>query len=289
MLIRQRLSALLALFVSLTVVLGMSTATVANAQSGTPAAVCDASYGSDALAVYKSSSALFNNTTPKVSDIGPLALQSAQLRAQYEDTPAPAGCESQRKIVIQLMKLNEDSLFLTAAVQVDTKNATNYSNFTSSTWQPRFKALSSAVSGASAATPPAATPTSSGTTSGTCSDKTFQTQAMADLNTLTSGSGSDVTRLGPIGLNSIKLRYGYEDMTAPAGCDAARADIVLLLGFGEDLALATVLKAGDAANGATYDAFMNNLGNGPRVNKIYAKFLVDLNMPMPTPAATAKS
>src|SRR5579859_6943212 len=210
---------------------------VAGAQSSTPAATCDSSYGSEAFAVYKSSSAAYNNGTPsKVSDIAALAIQSAQLRIQYEDTPAPAGCESVRALVIQLMRINEDSLYLTIAALVDNKNADSYNSFFTSVWQPRFKALTTTVQAISAGTPTApAAPAD-----GPCTDKGFQKQAVTDLNSF-STSQNDVGTVAPLGLSSIKLRYGYEDMTPPATCGAARNDMVQVLSFVEDNGLVILL------------------------------------------------
>ena len=255
------------------------TPSIVHAQGGTPAATCDASFGAEGGAVFQAASQAMNSGSGSPSSIGPVTLPLIKFRQQYEDVTAPAGCEATRSALVKIAGLDEDVVFVLIAAQLDTKNVTNYTDFIKKSWQPRFDAFKTSMAATAAPNP---TATSASTTAAACTDSKFQSQVMDDLKNVPSGADATAANWGTAGLVAINMRYKYEDMTVPAGCERARTDLAQLLFVVEDQSLAALAQLGDTANAAAYGDFIKTTV-GDRAGKLYTKLTTDLG-PTATPA-----
>jgi hypothetical protein len=252
-----------------------------NAQDGTPAATCDATFGEDAKSVFNAATdMLASSATPKAPDLAAIVLALLKIRQKYEDLKAPAGCEQTSQQIAQLAGLNEDVMLLTLLAVSDSDNEEKYVEFADSDWEPRFSTFNANLG----ETPPAV-PVE--TSTGVCADAAYQAQIPADLQSLGSPDLSFGT-LGTMALAALKLRYHYEDTPAPAGCEAARQDMIKMLFFIEDLVGVFGGSLADKDNEASYMEFVTAVVN-PRGAALYQTLLADLGSPAAPPAATASS
>jgi len=219
--------------------------------------------------------------------LGTVSLKLVQLRYKYEDGPAPAGCEAQQQTAIKTLALLEDGVLLTLSTVLDTKNVATYSDYVQKTYLPRMKGLTAGAAGAAA---PAATMAATAAAS-ICPDAAFTQKVGADFTGLGSmgATETDPAVIGAVGLKILNLRYAYEDMTAPAGCEGARQVIASVFLLATDQVTLTLAKLGDKANAATYDAFIKKDLND-RGQKAFGSLssYLDLNaMMLATAAPTA--
>jgi hypothetical protein len=276
----RRVSSTLVITAVLTIFM---TSSLVHAQSGTLAVACDATFGNDAATVFANVNKAIAGGGLQASDYAQIGVAISNIRQQYEDMTATAGCETSRQQIAQVSALDEDVMILNLLARLDTKN-TAYSDFVQNTWKPRFDAFRTSLT----ATAAADGGTGSTSASGVCADTAYQAQIPADLKTLPSPDSTSAASIGSTLLATLKLRYQYEDATAPAGCDTARKDMVKLMSASEDILLAGAGLLADTANAAKYNDFMNKTVN-PRGQKLYMTMLTDLGTAPATPAATAAS
>ena len=222
----------------------------------------------------------------KPSAVGAALLVLIKARYQFEDNVVPAGCESAKPAVIQFLTTEEDSLYTVEAAQADTANKAAYSDAATAA-ATRIQTAGTAVSASFASavsTPDANAPV--GTASAApqvCSDATFVAQVKTDTAALNGGTLSGVN-IVPL----IKLRYKYEDLTAPSGCEDGRTVLIQAFASVEDTVVMAVLAQADSANASTYTDFATNTIN-PRNMALGKTALIAFPSLAPTPAATASS
>jgi len=256
-----------------------ASSTFVHAQDATPAAACDASYGSDAGTVFTNASQAMGAGNLQAADYAKIGIDISKIRQAYEDMAAPAGCETSRKQIAQVSALDEDVVLLNLFARLDSKNATTYTDFIQNTFNPRFAAFKASLSATPAAEAPAG---------GTCGDADFQKKIPADFKNMGSPDMTSSAALGTSLLALLKLRYQYEDAAAPAGCELAKKDTVMLLAAAEDIVLVAAGGLADTANAATYTDFMSKTVN-PRGQKLFGTLQTDLGIGTATPAATDAS
>jgi hypothetical protein len=274
------------MFVAAAVLTIFMTPSLANAQSGTPAATCDSTFGADAGTVFQNVSAAMNSGSAKAADYAQMAVDLAKIRAEYEDmTTPPAGCEATRLGLAQISALDVDTVMLNLMALLDNTNASTYSDFSKTVWQPRLEAFKARM----AATAPAVTPDASASAATVCADAGYQAQIPADFKAMPTPDMTNAASIGTGLLAILKTRYQYEDATAPAGCELARQDMIKLLGAGEDVLIVGAGALADTAHASTYTDFLNNNVQA-RGQKLGTTLKTDLGAPSAaTPAATDAS
>lgn len=283
----MRLMTRLSVAISTTAVLALSFAGIGSVSAhgavAAQAAVCPADYSADVGSGAKD----VGTTAPSgaVDKISALALKLIQLRYKYEDNTVPAGCEAEQVLDIKRLALLEDGLFLTLGSLVDTKNASAYGDAVA-TWTPRIKALNAPATPSDA---PAAATMAATAASIMCPDAAFT----AKVGTFFAGFNLQATEtdpavIGAAGLKVIAGRYSYEDLTAPAGCEPARAQLVKLLLLAGDQVTLTLAKVADKANAATYDAFIKKdlTDRGNKLSATLGNYFDFSTLMSATPAAT---
>ena len=266
-------------------VLSMSfSAQTAHAQA-TPAGTCtSADYASPINYIAK---ILQSASYSKPDSVGNAIIALISTRYQYEDAVPPAGCEAVQAAALQYLTIEEDSLYTTEAAKVDTANKDGYNDIATNLAPPRYKTITAALNGslgnitvADAATMPAV-PTGAAPAAAPqpCADPAFASSVKADTDTM-NGGPSD------IGIKAIKLRYKYEDATAPAGCEDSRKTLIQLFAITEDYGALMVMAQVDTANAATYTDFLSKTV-GARATTLSATAKSVFPALAGTPAATA--
>ena len=105
-------------------------------------------------------------------------------------------------------------------------------------------------------------------------------QVKTDMTSLNGGSANAIA--------FIKLRYKYEDLTAPAGCEVGRALLIQSLAIPEDVAALSIMVKADSANASTYTDFLSNTVN-VRAGSYGTTLMSAFPSLAPTAAATASS
>ena len=240
---------------------------------------CPATYTADFTAITPDFQTAASSAA--ADKLAAIALKLIQLRYKYEDSAPPAGCETAQLNSIKGLELLEDGAVLTLSAVLDSKNAQTYLDFVNKTWTPRLQAMGAAAT-PSAAPAPVATAAAA-----VCPDSAFTQQVAADFNSLNlSATETNSTVVAATALKVLKTRYGYEDMTAPAGCDAAVKYLAKLFMLATDTSVLFLAKLGDTTNAATYDTFYKK-DLTDRATKIFADIgkYVDMNTLMSATAA----
>ncbi|MHB8749233.1 MAG: hypothetical protein ACYDBJ_08610 [Aggregatilineales bacterium] len=278
---------LLAVALTIAAVLSLSFAVnPANAQGSGTGTCTDSAYANPINSV---ASALQTADYAKPNTVGAVLISLISLRYQYEDATPPAGCESVRPVFLQYLALQEDSIYATLAAKIDTANKDAYTDIATNLGPARYKTIVAALNAAlanvtvsdsatAAAVPmgaaaPAAAPQ-------VCADAAFTAQVKTDTGSLTGGVANAV----PV----IKLRYKYEDLTAPAGCEAGRTILIQSFAFAEDYGALGIMAQADSANASTYTDFLKNT-TGPRGAGLSKTAIAIFPSLAPTPAPTASS
>ncbi len=243
---------LLASSLMIAAVLSLSFAShAANAQGST---CTDAAYVSP---ISNIATALQNADYAKPNTVGNVLMALISLRYQYEDAAPPTGCESVRPLFLQYLSVQEDSIYTTLAAKIDTANAAAYTDIGTNVAPPRYSTITNALLSTLAnvtTTDAAMLPTQSATPNAAapqaCSDAAFAAGVKTDFASLKGGI--------PTGVTFIKLRYKYEDATAPSGCADGRTFVIQSLAIAEDVAALSVMAQADSANAATYTGFLTN-------------------------------
>jgi hypothetical protein len=195
----------------------------ANAQS-TPAGTCTSSDYANPINYIVNLLQSASLSTP--SAIGSVLIAVIRMRYQYEDATPPAGCESAQAVILKYLTVQEDGLYTAEAAKVDAPNKAAYNEILNNLAPARYKteagALNASLSNvqvSNAATMPAVPPGAASTAATqTCTDPAFTAQVKTDTASLSGG----FTTEAPV----IKLRYQYEDVTAPSGCEDGRKVLV---------------------------------------------------------------
>jgi hypothetical protein len=272
--------------VSLTGIGSVSAKTSLPIQARATAAACPADYSADVgSAAHDMSTAAKANAVDKLAAS---ALALIKLRYKLEDGAIPAGCETEQQLDVKRLALLEDGVLLALGSLLDAKNVNTYNDLVQKTWLPRVDALNAP------ATPVAGMPDAAATTAATaaavCPDMAFTQAVGTDFRSLKlSSTETDPAVIGALGLKVLTLRYGYEDMTAPAGCDLARQFVAKFFLIGTDQLTLTLAKIGDKSNAATYDDFLKKdfRDRGTKILKNLSSFFDFSKLPPATAAATA--
>ncbi len=254
----------------------------ASAQQNTPAPCANPTL----VNIYTAATSAWAGADPtKPSSLGTTLLALLPLRYQAEDLAPVAGCEAAQTALIQVITTEEDEIYLTAAGQVDTANASQYNTLGGNTLG-RLKALNGVMPSLFVASAANTTPAAAATAAATapapqaCSDAGFIAQVKADIASLNGGTANAIP--------FINLRYKYEDLVAPNGCEAGRLAFIQTLAITEDSAALSTVAQLDTANASAYTDFLSkNLGaRGAANNKLMTGAFPSL---APTQAATASS
>ena len=278
---------LLTVSLMIAAIFALSFATVpANAQSSSAGNCTDFGYAGP---IITAQAAIQAADYTKPNTVGRVLMYFIGLRYQYEDAMPPAGCESAKPIILQFLTVQEDALYATMAAQVDTANKDAYNDIATNVGPARYKTVLAAlntvlgnVSVPSGATPSAtlAVIATASAAPQTCSDATFVAQVKTDTSALNGGG----TSAAPV----IKLRYKYEDLTAPAGCEDGRTILIQSFAITEDIAALSIMAKADSANASTYTDFLNNTVS-PRAGSYGKAAIAAFPSLAPTAAATASS
>jgi hypothetical protein len=260
---------------------------------GNTTGICDGAFGADANGVFQKVGAAIGVNDTQAADFAEMALDLAAIRHKYEDLDAPPECEDAQRILVQLAALNSDVVFANLITRLDTKNTATYTFFVQYTWQPRYDAFKASLSATPppASTPistPAATPTKVSTEasdSGQCADAKYQRQALADLKSAAMPNVSNVSAIGNYGLALFKIRYQYEDTAAPAGCEAARKDLLKVLAVSQDLMTMSAAVQTDSDQASAFSDFAVKVLT-PRGQKLYVAMQSTLGKPPLIPEIT---
>jgi hypothetical protein len=244
------------------------------AQGGTSESLgCDPIFGSDALQVFDD----VNNQIAGSLDsakIGDLVISLSQIRQEYVDFATPPECEAVRHQVIKIADIIEDKIFVMLAGKLDAKNQAIYTDLWSKTGKPRMDSLEQQMNTTTAASMPAATPTAQ---LQECKDSPYKTNLIADLGDLTPPTGTDLGPFGMFGLKVIKLRYKYEDLTPPVGCETLQFELLETLSLSEDQTFLGLIKAADNTPVAATDEFITNTLT-PRLESFKSSLWTDIGI-----------
>lgn len=98
-----------------------------------------------------------------------------------------------------------------------------------------------------------------GTNTSQCTDAAFLNQLKTDLSGI--GGSPDYTKgdaMSVAFLKVVKLRYQYEDLTPPAGCEAAQKAVVRVLSLSGDIFTLKLAELADAPNKDAYEGLITN-------------------------------
>jgi hypothetical protein len=247
---------------------------------------CDGAFGADANGVFQKVGAAIGVNDTQAADFAEMALDLATIRHKYEDLDAPPECADVQRKLVQLAALNSDVVFTNLITRLDTKNTATYTFFVQYTWQPRYDAFKASLSAtplpaSTWAATAAATPSKVATeasVSGQCADAKYQRQALADLKSAAMPNMSNVSAIGNYGLALFKIRYQYEDTAAPAGCEAARKDLLKVLAVSQDLLTMAAAVQTDSDQATAFSNFAVKVLT-PRGQKLYAAMQSTLGKP----------
>ena len=192
----------------------------------------------------------------KINTVGTALLTLMKARYQAEDSVPLPGCEAAQTLEIQFFSTEEDAIFSTVAAAVDTANAAAYKDLATAA-VARLKAMTPyviAMLGGSGSTATASAAPAGGTPAATatpqaCPDAGFNAQVKTDTSTLTGGANA---------IPFVKLRYKYEDLVAPTGCEPGRLYLIQSFTIAEDVAALAIMGQADSANASAYTDFLNN-------------------------------
>jgi len=254
---------------------------------------CPASFAADALAgLAKMPGTPLTSSSNVISSA---AFSLIPLRYQYDDLTPPPGCDATRTTLVKTIGLNEDLLLVSLALQTDAANASTYADFLSKNFQPRLNKLNGlpAMAVTAAATTAVTVPTVtssavSASTDTTCTDKQIQGQVSADVGGFPDLSKATVSGLANAALTVIKIRYTYEDETAPSGCAAALSDGRQFMALSEDTLLLNLLSRANPADEKQYEDF--RVANVvPRVQVLANRFNIDIGFATPSSSTATRT
>src|SRR5258707_7970301 len=89
-----------------------------HAKSGTPAVACDATFGTDAGTAFANVNKAITGGGLQAGDYAQIGVAISNIRQQYEDMTAPAGCETTPHQIAQASAPDQDLMILNLMIRL---------------------------------------------------------------------------------------------------------------------------------------------------------------------------